>query len=112
MRAKFIYEGLNFERGQDPKTAMDIGILKRDISSYNYGNLQKYIIECLPYLFDNPEDLIPKSSYSYLDTTASNKLQDFIEKRNIDFSGIDFNVHEFVRRQMDKNDWKWPIPRS
>ena len=33
MKAKFVYENINFERGQDPKKAMDIGVNPIEIVS-------------------------------------------------------------------------------
>lgn len=48
MRAKCVYENLDFERGQDPKSALDIGILPK-LMSEKWEHLKR---DLRPYLID------------------------------------------------------------
>ena len=84
MRAKFIYE-VNFERGQNPLDAMNIGSLYSIHKFENQDDVINWIIKHLPQILKTkeiPEDIIVSQGY-YINDLYINKIEYYINKYTV-----------------------------
>lgn len=82
MKAQFVYESSDFERGKGP----EMGIMHKDISGYSDSELKEYLIEVLPILFPEGYDNLlspPEENWGYLTKSATEIISKFIRSRKI-----------------------------
>lgn len=91
MKAQFVSENMDFERGVDPKKTMGVGMLNKDISDYNKKQLEDYFIDILPLLFPDVKDfreLLLNRADGYLNSKSTDIVFNFSENKLIDYKFI------------------------
>ncbi len=79
MKARFVNESIDFERGVDPKNAMGIGLLGKDMKDMSREEQEEYIISCLPILFPNGfKGLVSHDGENWLNPDATGIISDFL----------------------------------
>ena len=74
MKAQFVYENLDFERGMDPKTAMDIGISNK-ITPLKFNRAVAYIIDGMTELEDYMDSSPEEEGFSSLSTKDISEIK-------------------------------------
>ena len=84
MRAQFVYENINFERGEDPKRSMSIGKYRnyrKKITINTEEELIEALIQLLPLILDTkeiPKDIINGSTFEKINNKYFNKIRDYV----------------------------------
>jgi hypothetical protein len=90
MRAKYVYESLDFERGRDPLKSMGLGI-----TPFNREAFIKYLANSIPKILGTesiPPDILGNESVQTINRKYIRPIQDFMDdlfkKLDIDFRFI------------------------
>jgi hypothetical protein len=91
MKARYVYESLNFERGRDPKDAMGIGIKYRHDSARGLGNPHYSFIRTIVDNLDlftngkyNTFDVVPYADHNEGFYGLPHDLIDMVKKNYLD----------------------------
>lgn len=82
MKAQFVYENIEFERGLEPRHAMNIGMFDNPsfLDRLNVNEIADLLLKYLPIIIGEdeiPEDILMDTTY-YLNRRYINIVQDFI----------------------------------
>ena len=108
MKAQFVYETLDFERGQDPKKAMDLGLINADISNYTEKELINYIINVLPLLFKDYSEIIAVQPNEFINYIAATKIDDFLRNKDVNLAILDVNLYEVIQNHLMSLGYNFP----
>ena len=105
MKAQLVSENLDFERGRDPKTILNIGVLNMDKVFNNTEDLIEWLIFILPILLDTkkiPEDII-EGKDDYIHDKYFDKIYKYINNKIKDF---DWDIIPQLNKALRKLGYK------